>query len=105
MTVYVDNMTARHGRLVLCHMIASTDEELRAMANTVGLSQRWHQQDHFDIGKTKRALVVAAGAVEISRRQCAAMRARQRETGELGDPECAERWWRARHRLSSDEAT
>lgn len=94
MTVYVDDMKARYGRLVMCHMIGTADSELRAMASAIGVAQLWHQGDHFDICMSKRALAVAAGAVEITQRQCAAMRARRRTTGELGDPQSAELWFR-----------
>lgn len=98
MTVYVDDMKAAYGRLIMCHMIASSDEELRAMATKIGVAQRWHQGDHFDICLTKRALAVAAGAVEITQRQCGAMVMRRRATGDLGAPETAEDWLRDRIR-------
>ena len=73
MTVYVDDMKADYGRMKMCHMIADTDAELRAMADKIGVAQRWHQGDHFDIALSKRALAVEAGAVEITWRQAGAM--------------------------------
>lgn len=103
MAVYVDDMEADYqprpgGRTTyrMCHMIADTDEELRAMASNIGVQQKWHQGDHFDICKTKRRLAVTSGAIEITQRQCAAMRARRRETGKLGTPESALEWFRSR---------
>lgn len=104
MTVYVDDMEARCGRMVMCHMIASTDGELLAMADTIGVHRRWHQGDHFDICKSMRALAIAAGAVAITQRQCAAMRVRQRVTGEHGAPETAETWLRLYRRARRAKA-
>ena len=98
MTVYVDDMRARFGRMIMCHMIADSDEELRAMAQEIGVAQRWHQGDHFDISLGRRALAVKAGAVEITIRQAAAMRARRSVTGSLGDPAEAEDWLVGRFR-------
>ncbi|HEX7324291.1 MAG TPA: DUF4031 domain-containing protein [Rhodanobacteraceae bacterium] len=74
MTVYVDDMRAKYGLMVMCHMIADTDAELHAMADHIGVSRRWHQHpgtrhSHYDICLSKRAKAVAAGAVEITRRQ------------------------------------
>lgn len=43
MTVYVDDMRAKYGRLVLCHMIATADADLHAMADRIGVSRRWWQ--------------------------------------------------------------
>lgn len=97
--VYVDDMRAPFGRLILCHMIADTHGELLAMAHTIGVSARWLQhpdtaREHFDISLSKRKLAVTAGAVEITWRQSAAMVARRRETGQLGPPHEAEDWYR-----------
>lgn len=99
MAVYVDNMRAKFGRMIMCHMIADGDEELRSMAEKISVEQRWHQGDHFDICLEKRALAVAAGAVEISMRQCGAMTIRRRATGALGPPATAMDW--VRHRSAS----
>lgn len=85
MTVYVDDMRAPFGRMVMCHMIADTDDELHAMADRIGVARRWHQHagswlSHYDISKSKRALAVQAGAVEIDKRQLAAILRQRRET-------------------------
>jgi hypothetical protein len=89
MTVYVDDMRAKFGRMVMCHMIADTDEELHAMAAQIGVARKWHQappkhDSHYDISLGCRANAVAAGAVEITWRQCGAMNFRRRVTGQLG---------------------
>jgi Protein of unknown function (DUF4031) len=100
MAVYVDDMRARFGRMVMCHMIADNDDELHAMAVDIGVARRWWKSpnktsgSHYDIALTKRALAVDAGAIEITLRQCAAMNARRRVTGTLGDPLAAEAWWK-----------
>ena len=73
MAVYVDDMRAKYGRLVMCHMISDTDTELFEMADRIGVARKWHQGDHFDICLAKRALAVAAGAVEITLRQAGRM--------------------------------
>ena len=98
MTVYVDDMRAPYGRLIMCHMIADSDEELHAMADRIGVARRWHQKppkassSHYDIALSKRALAVAAGAIEITWRQTGAMCFRRRATGQLGDPGDAVEW-------------
>jgi hypothetical protein len=71
MTVRVDNMRAPFGRLIMCHMIADSDEELLTMVDKIGVQRKWHQypgtpRSHFDICLSKRALAVKAGAVEVS---------------------------------------
>jgi Protein of unknown function (DUF4031) len=97
MAVYVDNMRAAYGRMVMCHMLADTDEELHAMADRIGVARRWWQapprhDSHYDIALSKRALAVAAGAIEITWRQAAIMNMRRRTTGQLGDPSSAKAW-------------
>lgn len=74
MSTYVDDMRAPYGRMVMCHMLADSTEELLAMADRIGVAQRWIQKqgtplEHFDISLGKRALALKHGAVEISRRE------------------------------------
>lgn len=90
MTVYVDDMRARFGRMVMIHMIADTEAELHAMADRIGVARKWHQGDHYDIALSKRALAVAAGAREITWRRAGMMTIHRRRTGILPTPEEAE---------------
>jgi beta-lactamase superfamily II metal-dependent hydrolase len=69
--VYVDDMKAKYGRMIMCHMIADTTEELLEMADKIGVNRKWIQkqgtgQEHFDICLKKRALAVANGAQEVT---------------------------------------
>lgn len=70
MAVYVDNMKAAFGRMVMCHMIADSTEELNEMADKIGVSRKWIQhagtyREHYDICLSKRNKAVSLGAVEI----------------------------------------
>ena len=73
MSVYVDASLYGYGRMVMCHMIADTPEELHAMADKIGVARKWFQAPpkasfwHYDIAKSKRALAVEAGALECGR--------------------------------------
>ncbi len=74
MTVYVDTMQAKFGRMTMSHMAADTTEELLAMADRIGVARKWIQKagtpaEHFDVCKSKKAAAIAAGAVEISQLQ------------------------------------
>ena len=71
MTVYVDDMEAPFGNMVMCHMIADTTEELLKMADRIGVQRKWIQyagsyKEHFDIALTKRKLAIQYGAVQIT---------------------------------------
>ena len=73
MSVYVDPARHPFGRMMMCHMMADTTDELLAMADKIGVNRKWLQRpgtvyEHFDIAMTKRALAVAAGAKEVSSR-------------------------------------
>ncbi|AEZ50855.1 hypothetical protein DC1_00037 [Burkholderia phage DC1] len=107
MTVYVDDMylypigeykAPFSGRTMkMSHMIADTHEELVEMARAIGLNPRHIQKrdthgEHFDICLSYRKRAIAAGAVQITMRQCSAMCIRRRVAGELGQPEDAEAW-------------
>lgn len=76
MSVYVDGAAHAYGRMVMCHMIADTRDELLAMADAIGVQRKWLQNagepsEHFDVCKSKRAVAVQLGAVEITGRQLA----------------------------------
>lgn len=85
MSVYVDDPMHPFGRMIMCHMIADTRDELLAMVDAIGVPRKWIQKkgtasEHFDICKSKRDKAIAAGAkpvdgnelVEIIRRKRAA---------------------------------
>lgn len=81
MSVYVDDMRAPFGNMVMCHMWADVDDELLAMADRIGVQRKWIQGHpvlsfgkhrnaswvHFDIALSKRALAVKFGAIETDR--------------------------------------
>jgi hypothetical protein len=72
-TVYVDDMRAKYGRMIMCHMLADSPEELHAMADRIGVQRKWFQSrassPHYDIALSKRSLAVAHGAVEVIGRE------------------------------------
>lgn len=77
MTVYVDDVRLRFGRMWMCHMWADTDAELLAMADAIGVARKWIQGHqtlsfgkhkdaswvHFDICLTKKTKAIELGAV------------------------------------------
>lgn len=85
MALYVDNMRAKYGRMVMCHMVANTEKELHEMAGRIGIPRQWYQYPkksnfpHYDISLGKRAHAVAAGAIEIDIRQAPAIARKCRE--------------------------
>lgn len=98
MAVYVDDMRARFGRMVMCHMVADSDQELHAMAAAIGVARRWHQKpgtahSHYDIALSKRAQAVAKGAIEVTQRQLGMMTLRRRREGRLGSPDSVQDWF------------
>lgn len=87
MSVYVDDMEAPYGRMIMCHMVADTHQELMAMASDLGLRHRYIQkagtpEEHFDISKGKRALAVKRGARVVTRRELVQIIQRKRANGE-----------------------
>lgn len=72
--VYVDNERNRFGRMIMCHMMADTLEELHEMAHRIGLKRRWFQMSnrgmpHYDISLSKRKEAVECGAIGVDRRR------------------------------------
>lgn len=73
MSVYVDAAIYPFGRMIMCHMIADTPEELHAMADRIGVQRKWFQTPpkasfwHYDIAKSKRELAISSGAIACDR--------------------------------------
>jgi hypothetical protein len=86
-SVYVDAPIYGYGRMKMCHMLADSPDELHAMADRIGVARRWFQQPprasfwHYDVCKAKRALAVAAGAIECDRAALVAALRRIRASG------------------------
>ena len=83
--VIVDDMKAPFGRMVMCHMLADTTEELLEMADKIGVDRKWIQRpgqlgEHFDICKSKRELAIANGAQEVTVQGVMDLMRRKRET-------------------------
>ena len=89
MTVYVDSARHPFGRMLMCHMIADTLDELHGMADAIGVDRKWFQSNasfpHYDICQSKRQLAIAAGAVVVDNR---ALAHKMRELRQ-GDPQVA----------------
>ncbi|AYO85378.1 DUF4031 domain-containing protein [Methylobacterium brachiatum] len=81
MSCYVDQPIFPFGRMMMCHLWADSLDELLAMVDRIGVDRKWIQGHpelsfgkhrdaswiHFDIAKGKRALAIAAGAIETDR--------------------------------------
>jgi hypothetical protein len=89
MTVYVDTMQAHFKGMLMCHMIADSEQELHAMAAAIGLERKAYQRDHYDISMDRKQLAMQRGAREIGMRELAAMVFLGRVGQPLGDPETA----------------
>lgn len=81
MSCYVDQPIFPFGRMMMCHLWADSLDELLAMVDRIDVARKWIQGHptlsfgkhrnaswvHFDIAKGKRALAIAAGALETDR--------------------------------------
>jgi len=91
--VYVDDMEAPFGSMIMCHMVADTHRELVEMARVIRVDLKWIQypgtiREHFDIAKSKREQAVRHGAIEITWRQCG-----EREAQLRRDPGALDRYY------------
>jgi hypothetical protein len=83
MAVYVDRSRHKLGRMITCHMLADTLDELHAMAARIGAEIGWFQISrtgvpHYDVPLFRRAAAIKLGAVEVGRRETAAIMKRVR---------------------------
>lgn len=72
MTVYVDTARNKYKRMVMCHLLADTLEELHTFAARLGMKREWFQPvstPHYDLSLSRRALALKYGAVEIDERK------------------------------------
>jgi len=99
MTVYVDTMQAPFKGMLMCHMIADSEQELHAMAAAIGMQRKWYQRDHYDISMEMKQLAIQKGAREIGMRELAALVFLRRADQPMGDPETAVSRMRAWKRL------
>jgi hypothetical protein len=72
MAVYIDRAFIPFKRMVMCHMIADTLDELHAMAELIGMKRAWFQPKsfpHYDVCKMRRSIAIENGAIEVDRRE------------------------------------
>lgn len=87
MSVYVDKQRAKFGRMLMCHMVADSVDELHAMASLIGMRREWFQcptrsnasHPHYDLSLSRRALAVKHGAIEVDRHELVAVIRKARE--------------------------
>lgn len=78
MTVYIDKMNAKYRNMIMCHMLADTEQELVNMAKIIGVDPKWIQYQgtykaHFDICLAKKEKALKLGAIEITHSQLRAL--------------------------------
>lgn len=105
MSVYVDHSKHGFGRMVMCHMIADTPDELRSMAEKIGVQLKWFQDrasvPHFDIALSKKAAAIAAGALLVDRREFVDVMKRIRQTWPIDNQGTPQWRWMLHSKLSS----
>lgn len=74
--VYIDSMNAKYRRMIMCHMMADTREELIDMAKQIGVNVKWIQEfdtprEHFDICLSMKKKALELGAIEVGFREIA----------------------------------
>jgi hypothetical protein len=98
MSVYVDDMRAPYGRMIMCHMASDTSGsgELLEMARKIGVARRWIQSpgrwsEHFDVCLAMRAKAVRSGAIEVTQRDLVRI-FKAKRVQQLADEAMEDRW-------------
>lgn len=92
MAVYIDDMFAKYRGMLMCHMIADSNEELLNMVDNIGVQRKYLQcagtyKEHFDICSSKRELAIKKyGAIPIGMRDYPRMVRGRDEHGKLPTP-------------------
>lgn len=69
MAVYVDPLrNYQHKRKQYAHMIADTEEELHAFAESIDVKKHWFHNDHYDLRQADWEMAVARGAIVVTSR-------------------------------------
>lgn len=79
--VLVGTIEFRFRRMIMFHMAAEDLNELHEMADKIGINRKWFQCEnekhpHYDICKSKKALALKFGAVEVNDREIVRMHQR-----------------------------
>ncbi len=88
MAVYVDDERMKLGRMLMCHMLADTTEELLEMADKIGVQRKWIQypgtpKEHFDICLSKRGKALELGAIDADREKIVSIVRGKREAAKV----------------------
>ncbi len=83
MSVYIDTARNKFGRMIMCHMIADTPNELHDMAFSIGMKRDWFQLlsfPHYDLSLSRKKMAMERGAIILERREFVK---RKKEIGKL----------------------
>ncbi len=73
MAVYIDKANIKYKRMIMCHMIADSYEELHDMAKKIGMKSAWFQSNasfpHYDVCLMRKKKALEYGAIEVSRKE------------------------------------
>lgn len=74
MSVYIDSANIKYRNMIMCHIIADTDDEFGLFINKIGVNiKHWQfkgtRKSHFDICLFKKKLALKFGAIEVSSKE------------------------------------
>lgn len=74
----MDDMRAYYRGMIMCHMLATSTDELLAFAEKIGVHRKWLQRkgtvdEHFDISLTMKQRALLNGARQITQRMAGAI--------------------------------